>query len=241
MQEKLNAVGYNCGTADGKFGNDTDTAVRNFQRDKGLTVDGKAGKNTLLALDNAVGGGGSTGGAYPITFGTNQEVVYGRLRNAGLGKIAIAGIMGNIEAESGFSTAWGTSAGICQWTSSRKSNLEKFANSKSLSKTSIYVQADFILDECSSNGAYKDSLAVSCMSKLKDTTTVNTVKKAADYFTALYERCDNFSTWASVVSSDYSTGRFSSDGNAYNGRYYLDTPKRRGYAESYYDYLLANK
>ena len=32
MQTKLNKVNYNCGTPDGKFGNNTDTAVRAFQR-----------------------------------------------------------------------------------------------------------------------------------------------------------------------------------------------------------------
>lgn len=83
MQTRLNTVGFNCGTPDGKFGSGTDTAVRNFQHNKGLAVDGKAGKNTLLALNKAVGGG-SAGGSYPITFGTNQKVVYERLRSAGL-------------------------------------------------------------------------------------------------------------------------------------------------------------
>lgn len=49
MQTKLNAAGYNCGTPDGKFGTGTNIAVRSFQSAKGLTVDGKAGKNTLKA------------------------------------------------------------------------------------------------------------------------------------------------------------------------------------------------
>lgn len=146
--------------------------------------------------------------------------------------------MGNIEAESGFNTAWGTSAGICQWVSLRKNNLEAFANSKGASRTNIYVQADFILEECSSNKKYDDNLAIACMKKLKDTGTVNTVKKASDYFTALYERCKCYSSWTEVVASNYATNRFSSDPNAYNNKYYLDTPKRRGYAESYYAYLL---
>lgn len=48
MQTKLNSAGHNCGTPDGKFGNNSDTAVRSFQRAKGLTVDGKAGKKTPL-------------------------------------------------------------------------------------------------------------------------------------------------------------------------------------------------
>lgn len=49
-QEELNKRKYNCGTADGVFGKNTDIAVRNFQTDNGLTVDGKVGKNTALAL-----------------------------------------------------------------------------------------------------------------------------------------------------------------------------------------------
>lgn len=56
MQTKLNTAGYNCGTPDGKFGNGTDTAVRGFQGAKNLTVDGKAGKGTLTALDKATSG-----------------------------------------------------------------------------------------------------------------------------------------------------------------------------------------
>lgn len=62
MQEKLNKVGYDCGTPDGKFGSGTTTAVKNFQKAKNLTVDGKAGKGTLTALDAAASGGGSGGG-----------------------------------------------------------------------------------------------------------------------------------------------------------------------------------
>ena len=55
MQEKLIAIGYNLGSlgADGDFGSMTDTAVRNFQAVNGLVVDGKAGKETLAALDEA--------------------------------------------------------------------------------------------------------------------------------------------------------------------------------------------
>ena len=39
----------NCG-ADGKYGKDTEKAVRKFQTEKGLTVDGIAGINTIKAL-----------------------------------------------------------------------------------------------------------------------------------------------------------------------------------------------
>lgn len=50
VQEKLNAGGYNCGEVDGVFGKKTDIAVRNFQTDNGLTVDGIVGRNTAIAL-----------------------------------------------------------------------------------------------------------------------------------------------------------------------------------------------
>lgn len=50
LQRVLNNQGYNAGTADGIFGSKTKIAIRNFQSQKGLTVDGKVGKNTCVAL-----------------------------------------------------------------------------------------------------------------------------------------------------------------------------------------------
>lgn len=50
LQEKLNKLGYNCGTVDGIFGNKTKTAVIAFQKSHKLTEDGIVGKNTWKAL-----------------------------------------------------------------------------------------------------------------------------------------------------------------------------------------------
>ena len=52
LQKALIAAGYSCGGkgADGQFGDNTESAVKKFQKAKGLTVDGKAGKNTITAL-----------------------------------------------------------------------------------------------------------------------------------------------------------------------------------------------
>lgn len=50
LQIKLNGMDYNCGTADGYFGKKTEMAVKNYQSDEGLTVDGIVGKKTAEAL-----------------------------------------------------------------------------------------------------------------------------------------------------------------------------------------------
>ena len=52
LQEMLIAQGYSCGKwgADGDFGNDTLKAVKSFQRDHGLEVDGEVGPITWAAL-----------------------------------------------------------------------------------------------------------------------------------------------------------------------------------------------
>lgn len=50
MQIMLNSLGYDCGTADGIYGNKTVQAVKAFQAAEGLTVDGIAGQDTLTHL-----------------------------------------------------------------------------------------------------------------------------------------------------------------------------------------------
>ena len=50
MQFKLKMLGYSVGNADMIFGANTEKAVRAFQKDKGLTVDGICGKNTWSKL-----------------------------------------------------------------------------------------------------------------------------------------------------------------------------------------------
>lgn len=53
LQELLNKCGYGCGNADGIFGAKTEDAVKRFQMDHGLTVDGIAGIETqdVLAIE----------------------------------------------------------------------------------------------------------------------------------------------------------------------------------------------
>jgi len=51
LQTRLNELGYRDGAPDGRFGPVTDAAVRRFQADNGLTVDGFAGPVTHAALE----------------------------------------------------------------------------------------------------------------------------------------------------------------------------------------------
>lgn len=53
LQNILNSLGYDCGTADGNFGKKTEAAVKSFQEKYGLKVDGIVGAKTqekLLSL-----------------------------------------------------------------------------------------------------------------------------------------------------------------------------------------------
>lgn len=50
LQVRLTEAGFACGKIDGIFGQNTKAAVMAYQKAKGLTIDGKAGKNTITAL-----------------------------------------------------------------------------------------------------------------------------------------------------------------------------------------------
>ena len=50
LQQWLNDNGYEAGAVDGLYGSRTAGAVREFQKDNGLTVDGDAGKQTISAM-----------------------------------------------------------------------------------------------------------------------------------------------------------------------------------------------
>ena len=58
MQSALISAGFSCGScgADGDFGSGTEKAVKAFQKAKGLSVDGIAGKKTITALGGVWGG-----------------------------------------------------------------------------------------------------------------------------------------------------------------------------------------
>ena len=54
LQMNLNGIGISCGSADGAFGANTEKAVKAFQEQQGLSVDGIAGKKTLSAMKKII-------------------------------------------------------------------------------------------------------------------------------------------------------------------------------------------
>ncbi len=93
--------------------------------------------------------------------GTNPQKIYSYFIGRGLTPIQTAGIMGNLQAESGFNPGVeekGTARkdkgyGIAQWTFGRRTNLESFASGKGKPASDLGVQLDFLWSEL--NGAYK--------------------------------------------------------------------------------------
>ena len=73
LQKKLLQIGYYLGSygADGDYGDATITAVRKFQKDNSLAVDGEAGPNTLAAVNKVL----------PIVQ-QEQKAIANRLRQA---------------------------------------------------------------------------------------------------------------------------------------------------------------
>lgn len=64
VQKKLKELGYYSGAVDGIFGSGTQKAVRAFQKNCGLTVDGIAGPKTLQYLGLTLGSSSSSLGKY---------------------------------------------------------------------------------------------------------------------------------------------------------------------------------
>lgn len=78
LQENLNYLGYSAGTADGIFGEKTDSAVKAFQKDYKLTVDGKYGTASKAKLEEVVANKkkASTTSTTPIVSVSGSNYIY---------------------------------------------------------------------------------------------------------------------------------------------------------------------
>ena len=82
IQTKLKRWGYYTGTVDGIYGSGTERAVRAFQQKNGLTVDGKAGDQTLAAMGLSAGGGNSSNSGGSGGASSSQVDLLARLISA---------------------------------------------------------------------------------------------------------------------------------------------------------------
>lgn len=168
-----------------------------------------------------------------IVVGDNPATVWKYLKAAGFSDEGAAGMMGNIFAENGFSTAMSGdqgSVGICQWLGGRKDNLIAYAKAKGLDVTSIEAQAGFLVES-------------DFPSRMADRGGEAQIKDATDIILATDLVCAYFESPANYASKDaYDKGRYAGV-IAWNrflysehlGRYYLDLEKRRNAAINYYN------
>ena len=98
VQQKLKELGYYKGAIDGIFGSGTVKAVKNFQRDYGLTVDGIVGTKTLKALGLGTGGTYSSSDIYLLA-----KCVHAEARGESyVGQVAVAAVILNRVASPDF-------------------------------------------------------------------------------------------------------------------------------------------
>ncbi len=72
VQQRLNALGYNAGSADGMLGAKSVTAIKAFQRDHGLAATGQVSPELLIALQKAGGSDPAVGAQGPATTASSQ-------------------------------------------------------------------------------------------------------------------------------------------------------------------------
>lgn len=93
------------------------------------------------------------GNSIGVIAGTEiTDKVWNYLRTAGIPPIQVAGIMGNMYAESGFDpnlVEYGTGVGfgLCQWSYGRRTALENFAANQGKSPSDLQVQLDYFMTE----------------------------------------------------------------------------------------------
>lgn len=128
---------------------------------------------------------------------TPQEKVWWALIDAGYSAEAAAGVLGNIEAESGFNEASieggsGAGFGLCQWTGGRRTQLESYAASKGVAPSDLDTQIEFLLAEITpgggANGYAKYQLSSYNGYSASDWKNASTPEDAATAFCWSFER-----------------------------------------------------
>lgn len=107
LQKKLTQLGYSVGTADGKFGTKTVEAVRSFQEDRGLKVDGLAGPETVGEIkhltEQSTNSAGDEVGNKNVDLNLLARCVNAEARGEPyLGQVAVAAVVLNRIADPAF-------------------------------------------------------------------------------------------------------------------------------------------
>ena len=103
---------------------------------------------------------------------SNEDVVWGYLKQNGFSNEQAAGVMGNLQQEHNFRT---DGDGLAQWTDGRLANLLALPNARD-----INVQVKYLVDEMSTTESYAGELVRSA----------TTIEDATILFQNSFERCN---------------------------------------------------
>ncbi len=128
---------------------------------------------------------------------TIQEKVWWAVIDAGYSKEAAAGVLGNIEAESGFDSeiiesGSGVGFGLCQWSYGRRTALEAYAASKGVEASDVDTQIEFLIAEITPGGGANGYASYQLMTyngySASDWENASTPEDAAIAFCWTFER-----------------------------------------------------
>lgn len=131
-----------------------------------------------------------------VNTGENASIIYTYLTTeAGFTKAAAAGVLANIQIESSFNPAVGTSYyGLCQWGGSRLSNLIAYCAANGYASDSVEGQIRFMVYEMGSG-------MIAVMNSVSD--SAEGAAEAGVYFRTKYERSAGLNNVANVAASFY--------------------------------------
>lgn len=163
-------------------------------------------------------GGSASGGNTP------KEKIWVFLINKGFSKAAAAGVMGNIELESGYDTNAENASGaygLFQWLGDRRSGLEAYATSRGCAVDDLQLQMEYFYYEITEGGESSCFPSYTDLSSLDEFKGLSDPEQAAILFEAAFERSggaaidDRISYAVAVYSWDGGGANSSSD--SYSG------------------------
>ena len=147
-------------------------------------------QNGIFGSEASNSANGSVANGGPLVGGDNSEKVYNFLKEQGFSPEAAAGVMGNLQQESGMDpnavNPTSGAFGIGQWLGGRKKNLEAYAQSKGTKSNDLQTQLEFLMKELEGGDPTTSSILKKNggLSGLKNAST----KNATNWFEQAFER-----------------------------------------------------